>query len=256
MDGDATEARRGEPGTEPAAGQTSRRWPFWVGVAALSVALVAAVAIPGRDTDDHPDLRAEVRAAEAELDDLSAEVDALAAQQAVDQTRIDAYRALRNPEGVQAVAALNNLVAQEVCEAIGPVDRDQVVAESVEAVAALFPALDDIEDAAFLVDDEAFNTERCPDPVPPPTEPPPTTAPAPTTAPPTSTAPPATTAPPAPSPGSTCALGSDPDCIDTDGDGSGTYLTGGAECMASFPDSPGLCSDLDGDGNAGYPDSG
>jgi hypothetical protein len=57
-------------------------------------------------------------------------------------------------------------------------------------------------------------------------------------------------------PGAACTLGSSPDCIDPDGDGQGVYLLGGAQCMATFPDSPGLCSDLDGDGHAGYPDSG
>lgn len=68
----------------------------------------------------------------------------------------------------------------------------------------------------------------------------------------------ATTAPPAttPTPGQPCALGTDPDCIDPDQDGEGVYLVGGASCIESFPDSPGLCSDNDGDGAAGYPDSG
>jgi hypothetical protein len=57
------------------------------------------------------------------------------------------------------------------------------------------------------------------------------------------------------SPGDPCSLeeGS-PDCIDPDGDGEGTYLIGGADCMANAPD-PALCTDLDGDGRAGYPDS-
>lgn len=59
-----------------------------------------------------------------------------------------------------------------------------------------------------------------------------------------------------PEPGSACELGSDPDCIDPDGDGDGTYLIGGAECMAALVDAPSLCADLDGDGRAGYPDSG
>jgi hypothetical protein len=81
-----------------------------------------------------------------------------------------------------------------------------------------------------------------------------TTAP-PTTTPPNTTAPPTTAAPPL-RPGDPCPLGSDPDCIDPEGDGQGMYLIGGADCMAAFPASPGLCSDLDGDGRAGYPDSG
>lgn len=56
--------------------------------------------------------------------------------------------------------------------------------------------------------------------------------------------------------GRTCARGSHRDCIDPDGDGRYTYLKGGGDCMATFRDSPGLCSDLDEDGEAGYPDSG
>ena len=39
-----------------------------------------------------------------------------------------------------------------------------------------------------------------------------------------------------------------------DGDGKGTYLIAGNDCMASAPDVA-LCEDLDGDGYAGYPDS-
>lgn len=60
-----------------------------------------------------------------------------------------------------------------------------------------------------------------------------------------------------PAPGEPCDLGSDRDCVDPEGDGQGTYLVGGGDCMDTFaPDSTGLCSDLDGDGYAGYPDSG
>lgn len=57
-------------------------------------------------------------------------------------------------------------------------------------------------------------------------------------------------------PGEPCELGSHPDCIDPDGDGAGTYLVSGGDCMAQFADAPELCSDLDLDGVAGYPDSG
>jgi hypothetical protein len=58
-------------------------------------------------------------------------------------------------------------------------------------------------------------------------------------------------------PGDPCSIEEGhPDCIDPDGDGEGTYLIGGADCMAALPDSPELCTDLDGDGVAGYPDSG
>ena len=68
-------------------------------------------------------------------------------------------------------------------------------------------------------------------------------------------APPANVAP-TPGLGGPCTLGSHPDCIDPDGDGQGTYLMYGAQCMAAFPNSPGLCEDLNYDGMAGYPDSG
>jgi len=56
-------------------------------------------------------------------------------------------------------------------------------------------------------------------------------------------------------PGEPCSLeeGS-PDCIDPEGDGEGVYLIGGGACIADQPD-PATCSDLDGDGYAGYPDS-
>ena len=55
--------------------------------------------------------------------------------------------------------------------------------------------------------------------------------------------------------GSACAKGSHPDCVDPDSDGQYEYLKNGARCMNGMGDS-GLCSDLDGDGVAGYPDSG
>ena len=56
-------------------------------------------------------------------------------------------------------------------------------------------------------------------------------------------------------PGDACSLEEGhPDCIDPDGDGEGTYLIAGNDCIASAPD-PALCTDLDGDGYAGYPDS-
>lgn len=87
-----------------------------------------------------------------------------------------------------------------------------------------------------------------------------TTATTATTAPATSQAPPTTPPPPTtvgltPPPGSPCALGSNPNCIDPMSTGQGVYLIGGADCMATSPD-PALCTDLDGDGIAGYPDSG
>ena len=55
--------------------------------------------------------------------------------------------------------------------------------------------------------------------------------------------------------GSACNKGSHPDCIDPDGDGKYEYLKNGERCMKELGES-GLCSDLDGDGVAGYPDSG
>lgn len=54
---------------------------------------------------------------------------------------------------------------------------------------------------------------------------------------------------------SACNKGSHPDCIDPDGDGKYEYLKNGERCMKELGDS-GLCSDLDDDGIAGYPDSG
>lgn len=56
--------------------------------------------------------------------------------------------------------------------------------------------------------------------------------------------------------GSPCEKGSHPDCIDPDGRGEHVYLKGGAECIRALGQDSGLCSDLDGDGVAGYPDSG
>ena len=56
-------------------------------------------------------------------------------------------------------------------------------------------------------------------------------------------------------PGQPCTPGSDPDCIDPEGIGEYVYLIGGAACMAGPLGGP-TCSDLDGDGYAGYPDSG
>jgi hypothetical protein len=66
---------------------------------------------------------------------------------------------------------------------------------------------------------------------------------------------PAATSPPAPAYGSSCELGSSPDCIDPEGDGQGEYLQGGAQCMAGPLGKSGMCADLDGDGVAGYPDA-
>lgn len=56
--------------------------------------------------------------------------------------------------------------------------------------------------------------------------------------------------------GSPCRAGSHPDCIDPDGDGEHELLQGGADCIKALGVESGLCSDLDGDGRAGYPDSG
>lgn len=56
--------------------------------------------------------------------------------------------------------------------------------------------------------------------------------------------------------GQPCEAGSHPDCINPGGGDEYTYLEGGADCMAALAPSTELCSDLDGDGRAGYPDSG
>jgi hypothetical protein len=72
-----------------------------------------------------------------------------------------------------------------------------------------------------------------------------------TTAPPATTVPP-TTAAPALVPGDPCTLGSDNDCIDPDGDGQGSYLIDGGDCISVRPD-PADCADFDGDGVAGGP---
>jgi hypothetical protein len=72
----------------------------------------------------------------------------------------------------------------------------------------------------------------------------------------TTTATSGTTATTQPPYGSNCQKGSHPDCVDPDQDGQYEYLKNGAACMKDFGDDSGLCSDLDGDGVAGYPDSG
>jgi hypothetical protein len=56
-------------------------------------------------------------------------------------------------------------------------------------------------------------------------------------------------------PGQPCTPGSSPDCISPEADGQYVYLIGGAACMAGPLGGP-MCSDLDGDGRAGYPDAG
>ncbi|WP_146927922.1 hypothetical protein [Cellulomonas xylanilytica] len=65
--------------------------------------------------------------------------------------------------------------------------------------------------------------------------------------------------PPPPVPGEPCdpAAGS-PDCTDATADSEFRYIEGYAECVASYTsdETYGLCTDLDGDGRAGYPDSG
>ncbi|WP_456787494.1 hypothetical protein [Cellulomonas sp. P5_C5] len=62
-----------------------------------------------------------------------------------------------------------------------------------------------------------------------------------------------------PLPGDPCdpADGS-PDCTDATADSEFRYIEGYAACVASFTTDEryGLCTDLDGDGLAGYPDSG
>ena len=53
-------------------------------------------------------------------------------------------------------------------------------------------------------------------------------------------------------PGQPCTPGSSPDCVDQYDDGTYLYIVGFADCVAAS----GLCTDLDGDGYAGYGDSG
>lgn len=78
---------------------------------------------------------------------------------------------------------------------------------------------------------------------------------------PTSSATPASAPPLALRPGDPCdpADGS-PDCTDATGaaDGQFRYVEGYADCVATFGEEQayGLCTDLDGDGIAGYPDAG
>ena len=84
-------------------------------------------------------------------------------------------------------------------------------------------------------------------------------APATTTPPAPAPAPSATAAPPTPAPGEPCdpADGS-PDCTNATGDGAFRYVEGYADCVATFgpEEAYSLCTDLEGDGRAGYPDSG
>lgn len=114
---------------------------------------------------------------------------------------------------------------------------------------------DCVDDATTTAPDTEPSTSIPPETSPVPTDPEPTTTAPPTTAPP-ATDPPTTTAP-ALTPGQPCTLGSDPDCVDPDGDGQASYLIGGADCMEALsPEIEYMCTDLDGDGDAGYPDEG
>ena len=71
----------------------------------------------------------------------------------------------------------------------------------------------------------------------------PTTPPTPTTA--------------SPGPGSPCdPAGGNPDCTDASVDGTFRIVSGYADCVAALGEASGSCTDLDGDGQAGYPDSG
>jgi len=91
---------------------------------------------------------------------------------------------------------------------------------------------------------------------------PPTTAPAGTTTlPPPSTeasttVPPSSTAP-AGGPGAPCdPADGDPNCTDQTNDGQFRIVAGFADCVADNQGDTGICADLDGDGQAMYPDSG
>lgn len=77
---------------------------------------------------------------------------------------------------------------------------------------------------------------------------------------PTDTSAPSAEPEPTPTPGQACEPGSDPNCTDdtgTPGD-SYRYVDGYAECLANLgaDEAGGLCTDLDGDNVAGYPDAG
>jgi len=71
---------------------------------------------------------------------------------------------------------------------------------------------------------------------------------------------PSTPAAAEPTPGQPCEPGSHPDCSDATGTEGDPYriIAGYADCLALHgPDAAyGLCTDLDGDGQAGYPDVG
>jgi len=82
-----------------------------------------------------------------------------------------------------------------------------------------------------------------------------TPAPSPTTAPPPT---PGVPTPAVPAPGQPCdpADGS-PDCTDASVDGTFRQITGYADCVKALgqDEAHGMCTDLDGDGKSGYPDS-
>jgi molecular chaperone DnaK len=60
-----------------------------------------------------------------------------------------------------------------------------------------------------------------------------------------------------PTPGSPCDPASgNPDCTDATADSTFRIVSGYADCVASVGEAGGICTDLDGDGQAGYPDSG
>jgi Ethanolamine utilization protein EutJ (predicted chaperonin) len=62
---------------------------------------------------------------------------------------------------------------------------------------------------------------------------------------------------PTPGPGSPCnPADGNPDCTDASADGSFRIVSGYADCIAAAGAASGICTDLDGDGQAGYPDSG
>ena len=73
----------------------------------------------------------------------------------------------------------------------------------------------------------------------------------------TTTTPPTPTTTASPGPGSPCdPAGGNPDCTDASVDGTFRIVSGYADCVAALSEASGSCTDLDGDGQAGYPDSG
>jgi hypothetical protein len=222
--------------------------PFLVVVAAMCICVAVLAALVASEYSRGRDAAHSVEANETRADQLVRRITRAATERDDARRAAISYDKLDSAGGIRAVAALNETVQRVVCTTPPPVDRVAAVRTAIQAVSVFYPDLTGLSGLGDVVDPAAFERGSCP----------PSATTAETTTPPAVTttsnpgSPPAST--PGPTPGSPCALGSNPDCIDPDGDGQGTYLIGGATCVATFPESIGLCSDLDGDGRAGYPD--